>query len=376
MNEETGDAKDEDLFLHPKPNIINLNTPPSAVKEGGTTTDFRTDCNTAGQTEKAERGWEGVSSNGLEGGLPTLVPPGRQWMENAVQSYVVIMNVMNKVLANGVRPKVFNNRSRDERQFLTEELQFRIDAALLFIAAGLYDPSVKGSDAENMAPSVALWMPLHFKQGCTRNAAAAYEFFTTSTLQDFDGHQISHVEVAAMRRDILFVHSTVESKWLLLLWDRTNEMHKLRVTKRMDDKVKAGQECINLWRQPGAIATLSALHLVVKQGEENRRRDLQSRETLMAKMLPAKQENGKKNTYFSPQEKTFLRKQLELQRYATLHHFLYVEEDQDGQQPAYIGDKVTTQACITLRSFKTLQPKTWLNDSVMDVYFHICRTVG
>jgi Ulp1 protease family, C-terminal catalytic domain len=85
-------------------------------------------------------------------------------------------------------------------------------------------------------------------------------------------------------------------------------------------------------------------------------------------------EKGRKDMTFSFEERTFLRKRFTWKEYATLNHFLYVEDDQDGEEEVKIGDKNTTKGTIALKSLKTLKPKTWLNDSVLDLYFQWCRT--
>ena len=108
-NVETGDPKHNEQLLKRKPEVINLNTPPSAMKS----------CEKPSGTKKEAKtgmGWEGLTINGYDadapGVLPRFVPPGDKWKENAVHSYVLVLNLVNKVLANGVRPRVFNALDR------------------------------------------------------------------------------------------------------------------------------------------------------------------------------------------------------------------------------------------------------------------------
>jgi Ulp1 protease family, C-terminal catalytic domain len=313
--------------------------------------------------------WDGVSSNGIgEDGLPMFVAPGHQWTKNAIQSHVLIMNLVNKFLANEICPKIMK-RSKPSSQ----DLEFRTDAALLFIAAGLYDPTVKGLDPEVMAPSVAVWMPNHFKHGCIKYAASAYEFLTSPIFHDFDGVELPLAENVKCRFNTIRSFNYVEGKWLIQLCDRIHNMNKFRIeNSNMDDGLTAGELCIALWRKPGAIETLSSIREKIR--EQNKGYGSQNNTLPVAKAISSSTKNERKHNPFSFKKETIDRDNFTVEEYATLHHFLYVAEVQDGKQPAYIGTKTTTKATISVNSFRTLKPRIWLNDSVMDVYFHFCRT--
>ena len=61
-----------------------------------------------------------------------------------------------------------------------------------------------------------------------------------------------------------------------------------------------------------------------------------------------------------------------LQHFINIHHFLFLESD-DNQKTRRIGVDKVTRGIMPLHSFQTLRPEQWLDDIVINTYYHWAR---
>ena len=106
--------------------LENLDSMTSQVKKGQATGVGKTDIPP----------WQGVTVTGFEGGFPQFAPPGEKWKDNAVQSYVVILNLVNRIMSRGVCPRV------DSVIDTVTNPIIQVDVALILIATGIYDTTI------------------------------------------------------------------------------------------------------------------------------------------------------------------------------------------------------------------------------------------
>jgi Ulp1 protease family, C-terminal catalytic domain len=158
-------------------------------------------------------------------------PPGSKWLENAIQSYVVCMNLVNRVHAKGVVTKAFSetNSSKEGKNEPTRP-QYH-DLALLLIAMGLHSLEAMGTGLPQVKAGLVKWMPNIFKPLCKQYLAACYEVLTSDKLVR-KGELMTQQQADAMRKGLFEVHSESECVWLFLLHRSAMHMESIRRAKK------------------------------------------------------------------------------------------------------------------------------------------------
>ena len=200
---------------------------------------------------KRTRGWNEPVFYAVVNGVPHFHSPGIEWRNNALRSYVVIMNLVNRMMSYGIVPLVDRTKNK------LGDRRIAIDAALLLIAAGIYNPNSPGMEPTFMAPCILSWIPDQFKMGFTRNAAAAYEFLTATTMQTVDNRKLTTKSILAMRKAIFSQQCAAEMKWVLRLYAKAWDLEKLRREARTDRKDDYRKDYISVF---GKVQPAPPLH--------------------------------------------------------------------------------------------------------------------
>ena len=165
-----------------------------------------------------------------------------QWVQYSIETYVLMMNFVNRVQAKGLITNAFDLRCEDHlKAYWSQETDLRNrvhslleNEALMLVALGLHDLKRMGDKHEHIVKALNRWLPKHYMDYCPMFLDACYEIFTAERISLTSGRVLRNEEIDSLVNDVLACHTQVEKEGLEWLKRRVMELHVVKHCNQLE----------------------------------------------------------------------------------------------------------------------------------------------
>ena len=322
--------------------------------------------------------------------------PGVTWRDNALRSYVVMMNFVNKVHSYGLLSDSFFYLRENELSHGITSTKFTDQrACLMLIAMGIHDVQKMGSSKSAIFKAIDVWMLRLFSDNAIRYLQGCFQIMTAGSLWNNDARIENGVALPVkyctpltldgVIREVIFSHTACDQIWLTRLQQVCRGLAKRYGDQPHLIEIK---DYSNLTGDNDSVEPLKAIALEVATAilHQNATPGTHA-STILSDFFeltsptgeplvgsPKKLFTGTKgsrpdtSTEFTRHEGVVIRSKFGDDYYKKLNHYFFEVKLKDLPEHSRIGpDDWKEYSCVSYRGFKTMSPGVWFSDEPLDL---------
>jgi len=155
-------------------------------------------------------------------GSPWFEKPGKNWAAEACETYVMIMNFVNKMHLKGVITPAFHELSSSGR---TGPIPLSWEACRVLVAASMHDLETMGTSLSHFRTALQSWLPPLFSN-LGLYLKGMYEICTLTEVKPPGGTTLSHKKIDTIYDDVAGTEKKQQKKFLIHLRGEIQALHK------------------------------------------------------------------------------------------------------------------------------------------------------